>query len=201
VDLISYAALAVHLVNHEDLSNLDGLRTLLGETGRGLQAARITRSDLDAMRELREELSALFQAVAKGDEEDAVERLNMLLIRHPVHPQITRHDGQRWHMHLIEGGRVYDHYAVCAVMGLATLVTRLGLDRLGLCQAAPCTRVFIDTSSNKSRRYCSERCASRANVARYRARRRTRAKTAKPAAKPAKTTKTTKAAKAQTQAV
>lgn len=171
MDLDSYAELAVHLVNHEDLGNLDGLRALLGETGRGLDAARITRADLDAVRDLREELTAVFEAVAKGDEEDAVDRLNMLLIRHPVHPQITGHDGQRWHMHLTEGGRVYDRYAVSAVMGLATLVTRLGLDRLGRCQAAPCRRAYIDTSSNRSRRYCSERCASRANVAAYRARR------------------------------
>ncbi|TQM73902.1 CGNR zinc finger domain-containing protein [Thermopolyspora flexuosa] len=172
MDLSSYADLAVKLVNHEDLSNLDGLRTLLGETGRGLQAARITRGDLDAMRELREELTAVFEAVAKGDEEDAVERLNLLLIRHPAHPQIVRHDDKGWHMHLTGAGRVYDQYAVCAVMGLATLVTRLGLDRLGLCQAAPCRRAYLDVSSNRSRRYCSKRCASRANVARFRARRR-----------------------------
>jgi len=29
---------------------------------------------------------------------------------------------------------------------------------------------FVDTSPNQSRRYCSERCSSRANVAAYRAR-------------------------------
>ncbi|WP_344845490.1 CGNR zinc finger domain-containing protein [Nonomuraea dietziae] len=57
-------------------------------------------------------------------------------------------------------------------MGLAAVVTELGVDRLGVCQAARCSRVFVDTSSNRSRRYCSERCASRANVAAYRARRR-----------------------------
>jgi predicted RNA-binding Zn ribbon-like protein len=57
-------------------------------------------------------------------------------------------------------------------MGLATLVTDLGVDRLGLCHATPCRRAFLDTSSNRSRRYCSERCASRANVAAYRARKR-----------------------------
>ena len=73
-------------------------------------------------------------------------------------------------MHLTEGGRMADQYAVGAVMGLATIVTDLGVDRLGLCQAPPCRRAYLDTSSNRSRRYCSERCASRANVAAYRAR-------------------------------
>jgi predicted RNA-binding Zn ribbon-like protein len=57
-------------------------------------------------------------------------------------------------------------------MGLAVLVTTLGVDRLGICQATPCRRAYLDTSSNRSRRYCSERCASRANVAAYRARKR-----------------------------
>jgi predicted RNA-binding Zn ribbon-like protein len=170
VDLSSNADLAVQLINGPPLADLDGLRALLGETGRGLQAARITRADLDSMRDLREELVAVFQAAARGDEPDAIDRLNMLLIRHPVHPQISGHDGQSWHLHLTEGGRVSDQYAVSAVMGLAVLVTTLGVDRLGLCHAAPCERAYLDTSSNRSRRYCSERCASRANVAAYRAR-------------------------------
>ena len=32
-----------------------------------------------------------------------------------------------------------------------------------------CTNVYVDTSPNHSRRYCSDRCSSRANVAAYRA--------------------------------
>ena len=61
-------------------------------------------------------------------------------------------------------------YAANAVMGLAVLVTQLGLDRLGICAAAGCRNAFVDTSTNRSRRYCSDRCATRANVAAYRAR-------------------------------
>jgi hypothetical protein len=38
--------------------------------------------------------------------------------------------------------------------------------------------VFIDTSTNRSRRYCSDRCATRANVAAYRARRKEQARAA-----------------------
>ena len=48
-----------------------------------------------------------------------------------------------------------------------------------VCQEPPsdpvettCEHVYVDTSPNRSRRYCSERCSSRANVAAYRARRR-----------------------------
>ncbi|MGH3454660.1 MAG: CGNR zinc finger domain-containing protein, partial [Nocardioidaceae bacterium] len=57
-------------------------------------------------------------------------------------------------------------------LGLATVACDLIPLRLGVCQAAGCEQVFVDTSPNQSRRYCSDRCSSRANVAAYRARRR-----------------------------
>jgi predicted RNA-binding Zn ribbon-like protein len=173
VDLTSYAELAVLLVNGGSaLDSLEETRRLLSEAGREKDAARLTRADLVILRELRRELAAVFAAAARQDEHGAVERLNALLTRHPVHPQITRHDGHHWHLHLTEGGRLSGEYAAGAVMGLTALVTGLGADRLGVCQADPCRRAYLDTSSNRSRRYCSERCASRANVAAYRARRR-----------------------------
>ena len=59
-----------------------------------------------------------------------------------------------------------------SLLGLANLVCDLGPTRLGVCAAAPCRRVFVDTSPNRSRRYCSDPCPSRANVAAYRARQR-----------------------------
>jgi predicted RNA-binding Zn ribbon-like protein len=55
-------------------------------------------------------------------------------------------------------------------MGLAVRLARLGIDRFGVCQAAPCQGVFIDTSAGRTRRYCSDRCTNRANVTAYRAR-------------------------------
>jgi predicted RNA-binding Zn ribbon-like protein len=163
--------LAVLLVNSGDeLKSLDALRKLLAETGRVEAAARANRRDLDALYELREELTGVFHSAAGGDEADVVDRLNGLLVRHPVHPQISGHDDQPWHMHLTEGGRVADALSVGSVMGLASVVTTLGVDRLGICQASPCQNAYLDTSSNRSRRYCNERCASRANVAAFRAR-------------------------------
>ena len=67
-----------------------------------------------------------------------------------------------------------DKYAAGAAMGLAVRLTDLGLERFGVCQAAPCSGVFIDISASRTRRYCSDRCASRANVIAYRARKRER---------------------------
>ena len=42
--------------------------------------------------------------------------------------------------------------------------------RIGICSAEGCANVYVDTSRNASRRYCSNTCASRSTVAAYRAR-------------------------------
>ena len=167
MDLASYADLAVVLVNtdtpEEDrLGDLEALRALL-TLGPHLNG-RVGRPDLDAMRELRADLRAIFESVAAGDDCGATERLNALLLQHPVHPQISGHDGQRWHLHITESGSVPDRYAAGAAMGLAVYISAEGLDRLAICESAPCRNVFIDTSSNRSRRHCSDRCAGRAGV-------------------------------------
>jgi predicted RNA-binding Zn ribbon-like protein len=177
VDLSSYAELAVRLVNtcdsaypgRDDLRDLEALRVLVAD--RPHLNVRATRNDLDALRQLRAELRKIFTAAAEGDGAEAVEMINALLIQHPIHPQISGHDGQRWHLHLTESGSVADKYAAGAVMGLAVLATDLGTERLGFCQAASCNAAFLDTTTNRSKRYCSDRCASRSNVAAYRARR------------------------------
>jgi predicted RNA-binding Zn ribbon-like protein len=57
-----------------------------------------------------------------------------------------------------------DKYAAGAAMGLAVRLADLGLDRFGVCQAAPCQGVFIDNTLDGSRRYCSERCAQRVSA-------------------------------------
>jgi len=178
VDLNSYAELAVRLVNTaggagEDgdrLASLDGLRALVAD--REHLNTGVTRSDLDALRSLRAEFRSFFVACAGGDGEDAAVRLNALLIQHPVHPQLSGHDGQRWHVHYTESGSVADKYAAGAVMGLAVRLTDLGLDRFGVCQAAGCLGVFIDLSTSNTRRYCSDRCMNRSNVSAFRARKR-----------------------------
>jgi predicted RNA-binding Zn ribbon-like protein len=178
VDLTSYAELAVRLVNTagaggEDgdrLANLDGLRQLVAD--REHLNTGGTRNDLDALRGLRGELRAFFVACAEGDGEDAAARLNTLLMQHPVHPQLSGHDDQPWHVHYTESGSVADKYAAGAVMGLAVRLTDVGIDRFGVCQAIGCQGVFIDTSSGNTRRYCSERCTNRANVSAFRARKR-----------------------------
>ena len=178
MDLTSYAELAVRLVNtaslgHEGgdrLATLDGLRALVAD--REHLNAGVTRVDLEALRELRTEFREFFEACSRGDGEDAAARLNALLIQHPVHPQLSGHDDQPWHVHYTESGSVADKYAAGAVMGLAVRLTDVGIERFGVCQAADCQGVFIDTSTTGTRPYCSDRCMNRDNVSPFRARKR-----------------------------
>jgi predicted RNA-binding Zn ribbon-like protein len=167
VDLNTYAELAVRLVNTADgggedgdrLASLDGLRELVAD--RQHLNTGVTRSDLEALRALRTEFRTFFVACAEGDGEAAAGQLNALLIQHPVHPQLSGHDGQPWHVHYTESGSVADKYAAGAVMGLAVVLSDLRLDRFGSCRSAGCQGVFIDYGSEPSRAFCSEKCEIR----------------------------------------
>ena len=162
MDLSSYAELAVRLVNTDGgggdqgdrLTGLDALRALVADMPR--LKARIARSDLDGLRMLRTDLRKIFSAASGGDAATAVEILNELLIQHPIHPQISGHDGERWHLHLTESGTIADQYAAGAVMGLAVLATEAGVDRLRVCEAGSCGSVFLDRTTDRSRRRCAD---------------------------------------------
>lgn len=184
MELASYADFAVRLVNTEQplrgidtLTSVAAVRALFGENQHA--ARRAGDADVTRLRGVRNRLRAIFTAAAQDDQAHAVDLLNALLLEYPVSPQISGHDRlgadgrPRWHLRLAEHpSNATAGYAAIACMGLACQLTSLGVDRLGVCDATPCRNAFIDTSTNRSRRYCSDRCATRANVAAYRARQR-----------------------------
>ncbi|MFD3725727.1 CGNR zinc finger domain-containing protein [Streptomyces sp. NPDC058671] len=184
MELAYYSDYAVRLVNTEEparnkdaLTSVEVIRELFGPATQ--MARRATDSDVTRFRAVRARLRAVFTAADEGDHTGAVDLLNSLLLEFPVSPQISGHDildedgRPRWHMHLADHpSNATAGYAAIAAMGLAFHLTEFGADRLGLCQAPPCRNAYLDTSTNRSRRYCSDRCATRANVAAYRARKR-----------------------------
>ena len=184
MELSYYANMAVDLVNTEEpqrgvdtLVDVDAVRELPGANQQ--LSRRATDADIPRLRGVRTRLRAVFSAASEGDESRAVDLLNSLLMDFPTSPQISGHDfldeegRPRWHMHLAEhSANATAGYAASACMGLAFHLTELGVERLGICQADPCRNAYLDTSTNRSRRYCSDRCATRANVAAYRARKR-----------------------------
>lgn len=174
MNLASFAELAVRLVNSAVCdAEADPLRTPEAfrefTANRPFLAVRATQYDLDRLRLLRADLATVFTSAVEGTESAAVDRLNALMRVHPVHPVLVAHDGEPWHVHLDESGSVTDRYAAAAVISLFLLISQLGIERLGVCAIASCDRVFIDGSSNKSRRYCKEHSAARGNVTSLRA--------------------------------
>lgn len=173
VDFLRYADFAAELVN-APLASCSEVSACL--SGRPWLQARVEERDVAALRRLQRDLRAIFTASDACDENLVVELINSMLARHPVSPYLAGHDSQTWHLHVAErGSSVAGLLTAESALGLAMLVADYGPTRLGVCCSDKCDSVFIDTSPNSSRRYCSDRCSSRANVAAYRARRRAEA--------------------------
>jgi predicted RNA-binding Zn ribbon-like protein len=170
VDLSAYAELAVRLVNTtgsgqgrgDGLASVESFRSLVAD--RPQYAGRVTVTDLEALRLLREELRLVFTAVAQGRDTEAADRLNALLTRHPIHQELTRHDGRRWHLHLVDSGSASDRYAAGAIAGLTGLIAESGTRRLGICAADGCDRVYAGNGAGRDKRYCSAQCTPEASV-------------------------------------
>ncbi|MCB8955119.1 MAG: CGNR zinc finger domain-containing protein [Nocardioides sp.] len=167
MDFLEYAEASAALLN-ADLSGVEGLAAYLDD--REWLRSRATDRDCMLLRKFQRELRPVFEAGEADRVADVVSGLNALMARHPVTPRISDHQ-DRLHLHVAtDNASVAELLVGESLLGLATLVCDLGADRLGVCSAPPCTQVFVDTSPNRSRRYCSDRCSSRANVAAYRAR-------------------------------
>ncbi|MGI8577431.1 MAG: CGNR zinc finger domain-containing protein [Nocardioidaceae bacterium] len=169
MDFVRYADLAASLVN----ARIDSQHDLAGFLAeRSWLLRRVEERDLAPIKRLGRELRPIFVASDRGNGQEVVALVNALLAKHPVSPHIAGHDSDSWHLHVVErGSSVSALMTAECLMGLAMLVVDFGPTRLGVCSSTCCDNVFVDTSPNQSRRYCSERCSSRANVAAYRARR------------------------------
>jgi predicted RNA-binding Zn ribbon-like protein len=168
VDFVRYAEWSAALLNAR-LGDREAVVDHLAQ--RAWLQPQVTDRDAVVLRRFQRDLRPAFEASATGDAQGVVDVLNALLERHPITPRIADHDPDHLHIHVAnKAASVADLLIGESLLGLANLVCDLGPTRLGICAASPCTNGYVDTSPNQSRRYCSERCSSRANVAAYRAR-------------------------------
>ena len=117
------------------------------------------------------ELRGVFEDVSAGTVDEAAGRVNALLVRTGAHPELERHDGQSWHLHFhAADNSLPDGWAAGCATGLAVVLGGELYDRLGVCTAPRCDRVYVDTSRNGTRRYCSTSCQNRVKTAAFRAR-------------------------------
>ena len=129
----------------------------------------VGEDEVPRARALRERLRRGFDAAT---ESEAVEALNAILRDFGEPPQLER-AGRSWRFRYgPQEGEGVEVVAAPAALALLDAIRQHGLSRFGHCRAAPCRCVFVDRSRNRSRRYCCELCADRANQAASRRRRR-----------------------------
>jgi hypothetical protein len=155
---------------HDGVPTVEAVREMLAPYSFLVRDARM--ADLGPLADWSSELRGVFEAERL---EHAVELVNGLLGRVTVRPRLVDH-GFGLHVHYALPGAVFvDRVRINTAIGLANLVAEHGIERSGVCAAERCIRVYADTSRNGRRRYCSDTCANRANVAAHRARRRSAA--------------------------
>ncbi|MEV6968157.1 CGNR zinc finger domain-containing protein [Hamadaea sp. NPDC051192] len=169
MDFDAYAKTAVDLVNVR-LDTLDDLRALFADDREWMRES-VADKEMAVFRRAQRKLRDVFEAGAAGRDGDAVAELNVLLETFPVQPRISGHDAGDWHMHVTSrGASASAEYLAGAAWGLGVWLCEFGSARFGVCADERCGNVYLDTSSNNCRRFCSERCATRSHVAAHRAR-------------------------------
>jgi len=143
----------------------------VGAVLRGAGAREATWEEAAELCFVAAELRGVFEAVAAGAVDDAARQVNALLIRTGARPELERHDGEPWHLHFTAAdGSLPNGWAAGCGTGLAVVLGGELHDRLGVCTAPRCDRVYVDTSRNGTRRYCSTTCQNRVKTAAFRAR-------------------------------
>lgn len=138
-----------------------------GRRHTALDAAETRRLAAEAPR-----LRAVFTAVDGGDVDEAAGIVNALLTDTGARPALSRHDDEPWHLHFHgSDGRPGTGWLAACATGLAVVLGGEHAERLGVCSAPSCDRVYVDTSRNGTRRFCSTTCQNRVKAAAYRSRR------------------------------
>lgn len=152
----------------------DAVFAVLGPDASGVNREyRVTAADLAELSLLLGDLRAVFADVSAGDLDSACERTNRLLRQTSATPFLIHHNDEPWHLHFHapEAGWAMSWASPMAV-GVAVVLGGARHDRLGVCSAPACDRVYVDTSRNGTRRFCSTACQNRVKAAAFRDRQR-----------------------------
>jgi predicted RNA-binding Zn ribbon-like protein len=112
--------------------------------------------------------------VDAGDVDSACLTLNSIMRGTGAMPTLARHDGEPWHLHFHSADAAWAvSWAASMATALAVVLGNPTVERLGICNASTCDRVYVDVSRNGTRRFCSTSCQNRVKAAAFRARRTT----------------------------
>jgi len=173
MDNADYLDVALRLAN-SPLDDVSDLRAALHDEP--WWSDRATDEDLAALVPVAAGLRQVLARAVAGDEAGVLDAVNALLAAHPLRPRLSAgHDqsGANWHVHVADvEAPPATEVAAAAAWGIAQGVVHYGLSRWGRCDAEDCANYFLDTSTNRAKRFCSPRCANRVHVAAFRSRRR-----------------------------
>lgn len=130
----------------------------------------LKETDFAGFLDLAESLRQIFVSSTESDLDRAANIVNELLRKSPASPYLAKEDGiWRLHHHPPDAPVLPMWRAICAE-SMARMIGAQAADRLGICNAVRCDRVFVDTSKNGTKRYCSSSCQNRSKMAAFRAR-------------------------------
>jgi predicted RNA-binding Zn ribbon-like protein len=137
----------------------------------GLSSRPVSAADAGGLAEVADELREIFRAVEAERFDDAAAQVNSMIVRYDARPTLLRHGGP-WHLHFhgADAGVIAGNGGSMAV-GLAYVLGSEYADRIGVCSAPACDRVYVDVSRNGTKRFCSTACQNRVKAAAFRARR------------------------------
>ena len=165
--------IAVALVNtgigEEELKGVAELREFAQE--HLLFGTPVSDADLVPVYRVRDELR---RVLTTTDVEEAASVLNALARNTPAHPRMRRHDGLYWHVDWQnEGATLAEHILAQTVVGLMMYLSNAGYRRIRVCGRDDCERLFVDTTRNRSKRFCDGRnCGGRTHAQNFRERHR-----------------------------
>ncbi|WP_017832551.1 CGNR zinc finger domain-containing protein [Kocuria sp. UCD-OTCP] len=150
----------------DELVTTAQLRALLEEHG---WSGRFDRDEheLAEVREVRGELRRVWAL----DRDAMVDAVNAVLDTTELAPHLARHDGKDWHLHASPSDApLAARLRLETAFALVDVIRADETDRLRECGAEDCDGVLLDLSRNRSKRFCSQRCANRTNMTAYRRR-------------------------------
>ncbi|OLF05418.1 CGNR zinc finger domain-containing protein [Actinophytocola xanthii] len=177
MDNADYTDVALRLANAA-LTDVPALRAALHDEP--WWSDRASEADVAALAPVAAGLRRALDRAVAGDAEGVLAEVNVLLAAHPPRPRLSAGHGStptgqspNWHVHVASvNDPPATEVAAAAAWGMAHGIVRHGLTRWGRCAADGCGNYYLDTSTNRAKRFCSPRCANRVHVAAFRSRRR-----------------------------
>ncbi|MFI6598388.1 CGNR zinc finger domain-containing protein [Nonomuraea sp. NPDC050536] len=159
------AALAAALVNLTDFSPA-ALEPVLAANA--MLRPAVTPAQAEELRVWARRLDPVFGEL---DQDKQIQLINDLLDVTASKPYVSAHDGKEPHLHFFSvDADIVARAKDTSAGGLAMAISFSDGRRLGRCDRPGCETVYVDTSRNGRRRFCSLACANRVNVAAHRAR-------------------------------